>query len=123
MKSIASAVPVLVLLIAGCFADRPAPRAESSVERASESDTVAPPPEQRRVAFTFDDLPMSRDGTYGLKRMQEVTSRLLAQIERADITAVGFVNEIKLGRGDAPATRIALLEQWLDAGMELGNHT
>lgn len=53
--------------------------------------------------------------------MREVTSRLLAQLQRAGIPAVGFVNEIKLRGGDS--ARVALLEQWLDAGIALGNHT
>lgn len=122
MKSIPRVVPILVVALAGCFANRPARRAEL-VDRVSESTPVAPQPEQRRIAFTFDDLPMSRDGTYGLQRMEEVTVRLLAQLKRAGIHAVGFVNEAKLGRGGDPGARIALLEQWLDAGMELGNHT
>ncbi len=78
---------------------------------------------ERTVAFTFDDLPMSRDGAYGLERMQDVTTRLLGQLTGAGIVAVGFVNEDKLDRGGDRPARIALLEQWLDAGMELGNHT
>ncbi len=84
------------------------------------ADTAAP---GRTVAFTFDDLPMSRDGAYGLERMRDVTTRLLGQLRGAGIVAVGFVNEGKLGRGGDRPARVALLEQWLDAGMELGNHT
>jgi peptidoglycan/xylan/chitin deacetylase (PgdA/CDA1 family) len=78
---------------------------------------------ERTVAFTFDDLPMSRDGAYGLERMQDVTPRLLGQLRRAGIVAVGFVNEAKLDKGGERPARTALLEEWLDAGMELGNHT
>lgn len=122
MTSIARVVPVLALLIWNC-SDRPAAPVKSNVTRVAESENVPPPPPGRLVAFTFDDLPMSRDGTYGLKRMEDVTAKLLAQLQRADISAVGFVNETKLTRGDNPAPRIALLDQWLAAGMELGNHT
>jgi peptidoglycan/xylan/chitin deacetylase (PgdA/CDA1 family) len=46
---------------------------------------------------------------------------LLGQLQRAGIHAVGFVNEGKLSREQS--ARTALLQQWLDAGMELGNHT
>lgn len=80
-------------------------------------------PAVRTVAFTFDDLPMSRDGAYGMERMQDVTTRLLGQLRGAGVVAVGFVNEGKLGRGSDRPARVALLEEWLDAGMELGNHT
>jgi peptidoglycan/xylan/chitin deacetylase (PgdA/CDA1 family) len=38
--------------------------------------------------------------------------------------AIGFVNEGKLApEGTREAARVALLEAWLDAGMDLGNHT
>ena len=38
--------------------------------------------------------------------------------------AIGFVNEGKLAEGrDQTAQRTALLEQWLEAGLDLGNHT
>jgi len=101
---------------------RPAdePPAAAPASSPAPADTAAP---GRTVAFTFDDLPMSRDGAYGLKRMQDVTARLLGQLRGEGIVAVGFVNEGKLGRGGDRPARVALLEQWLDAGMELGNHT
>jgi peptidoglycan/xylan/chitin deacetylase (PgdA/CDA1 family) len=70
------------------------------------------PPIAREVAVTFDDLPVVRS-TPGDAR---VTRDLLRNITGAKIPAVGFVNENKLG--DAK-----LLEQWLDAGLDLGNHT
>ncbi|HEX2188918.1 MAG TPA: polysaccharide deacetylase family protein [Longimicrobiaceae bacterium] len=114
----------LVLAFFACGRDvEPRPAAESQAPRSGAS--AAPAPQQRperTIAFTFDDLPMSRDGAYGPERMREVTARMLDQLCGAGIVAVGFVNEDKLGRGD-PAARTALLERWLDAGMELGNHT
>src|SRR5688572_25989578 len=123
MRSGLLRLPVLLLLLSGCIAERPNHSDDCSPARVAQSDRVAPTPEQRRIAITFDDLPASRDGTYGLERMKEVTTRLLDQLQRADITAVGFVNEGKLGQGSGRAPRIALLRQWLEAGMELGNHT
>lgn len=70
--------------------------------------------------MTFDDLPI-----YGARRpvveARLITDRLLAGLVRHDIPAVGFVNESGL-EGRDRAARIALLTEWLDAGMELGNH-
>jgi peptidoglycan-N-acetylglucosamine deacetylase len=76
--------------------------------------------ERRQVAVTFDDLP----GTYGgLEDMRRVTSRLLESVKRHGAPAVGFVNERKLlARGETDA-RTGLLRAWLEAGLELGNHT
>ena len=77
----------------------------------------------RQVAVTFDDLPAVPQ-SIPVARQQVITRDLLKSIKAADVPAIGFVNEGKLqtgGRND-PA-KIALLEQWLDAGLELGNHT
>jgi peptidoglycan/xylan/chitin deacetylase (PgdA/CDA1 family) len=77
-------------------------------------------PARREVAVTFDDLPAPYGG---LQEMQNITSRLLRTIRAHGIPAVGFVNEGKLDvRGETQA-RTALLAQWVDAGLELGNHT
>ncbi len=75
---------------------------------------------RREVAVTFDDLP----APYGdLEEMRRVTSRLLESVRRNRVPAVGFVNERKLyARGEMDA-RTELLRAWLDAGLELGNHT
>ena len=73
------------------------------------------------VALTFDDLPtmaLSPTTPYAA-----VTTRtLLAGLKRHHFPAIGFVNEVKLEARDK-ADRIALLKAWLDAGMDLGNHT
>jgi peptidoglycan/xylan/chitin deacetylase (PgdA/CDA1 family) len=76
----------------------------------------------RSVAFTFDDLPATRLRT--LPDAQLMTARLLALLRAHQIPAIGFVNEGKLyaAPGEEEA-RAALLEAWLDAGLELGNHT
>jgi peptidoglycan-N-acetylglucosamine deacetylase len=76
--------------------------------------------QRREVAVTFDDLP----APYGnLEEMRRVTARLLESVKRNGVPAVGFVNERKLlVRGEMDA-RADLLRAWLDAGLELGNHT
>lgn len=63
----------------------------------------------REVAITFDDLP--GHPSHARKLLHAITS--------AKVPAIGFVNEDKLR---TPA-HTATLERWLDAGLELGNHT
>ena len=75
----------------------------------------------RSVAVTFDDLPVV--SVRDLATMREVTTKLLTQIATLKIPVIGFVVEQKLGEPVAEAERIALLEQWLDAGHDLGNHS
>ncbi|MGY2734829.1 polysaccharide deacetylase family protein [Sphingomonas sp. UYP23] len=82
---------------------------------------VATPLHAKGVAITVDDLPV-----YGrfwtAAEGKDVTDRLLAGMQRNHWKATGFVNEIQLDAADRP-TRIALLDAWLNAGMDLGNHT
>ncbi len=78
---------------------------------------------QRFIAVTIDDLPVV--STRGdLKNRQEITKKLLAHIIKAKVPAIGFVNENKLYKNDKrDEAQIDLLRSWLDAGLELGNHT
>jgi peptidoglycan/xylan/chitin deacetylase (PgdA/CDA1 family) len=79
--------------------------------------------EARRVAVTFDDVP-ANIFRGDLSTQQEITGRLLAAIERMDIPAIGFVNESKLVVEDTvDPERVKLLGAWIEAGMELGNHS
>jgi peptidoglycan/xylan/chitin deacetylase (PgdA/CDA1 family) len=76
----------------------------------------------RRMAITMDDLPVSQSGL-PLEQQQAITRRIVAALSRHGVPAVGFVNESKLEvNGSVDPGRVALLEQWLDAGFELGNH-
>jgi peptidoglycan/xylan/chitin deacetylase (PgdA/CDA1 family) len=77
----------------------------------------------RYVAITIDDLPYQRGNS--LAEVQALTKRLVNQLRAHDAPVVAFVNEAKLHeRGpEELAARTALLEQWLDAGAELANHT
>ena len=74
----------------------------------------------RTIAITLDDLPFVGYGL-PLTSMQVETTRLLSALKRNQVPAIGFVNEDKLEDGELEA-RVALLQAWLDAGMELGNH-
>jgi peptidoglycan/xylan/chitin deacetylase (PgdA/CDA1 family) len=76
----------------------------------------------RRVAFTFDDLPAVRFSS--VAEAGAITVKLVGHLRTLGIPAIGFVNEGKLHRApESAAALTALLETWLDAGFELGNHT
>lgn len=78
----------------------------------------------RRIAVTIDDLPWA-----GLDRtvpadLETRHARLMRALRAADVPVVGFVNESKLEQdGRLRPERLAMLDDWLDAGAELGNHT
>ena len=78
----------------------------------------------REVAVTFDDLPGVVATGEGLAELRAVTEKLVRAIAAEKIPAVGFVNEGKLApAGARDPERIALLQMWVAAGLELGNHT
>ncbi|MFN2511011.1 MAG: polysaccharide deacetylase family protein [Pyrinomonadaceae bacterium] len=78
---------------------------------------------RRTVAVTIDDLPVNsirRD----LTTQGAITRKLLQAIKSNRVPAIGFVNESKLlTNGQLDENRVALLQMWLDANLELGNHT
>ncbi|HUP21224.1 MAG TPA: polysaccharide deacetylase family protein [Gemmatimonadota bacterium] len=84
---------------------------------------AAAPAADRRMAITIDDLPVGPPGRHTIEQQEEITERLLAVLAEHDVPAIGFVNENKLEvAGRVDPRRVALLERWLDAGRELGNH-
>ena len=79
--------------------------------------------EQKQVAITFDDLPVVST-VHTDEGWAEITAKLLGTMKRNKLPVVGFVNEGKLYSNDKlNPKRVALLKAWLDAGLELGNHT
>lgn len=85
---------------------------------------TAQPAAQRTMAITFDDLPYASVPSEDDAALTELTQRLLRHLQDAGIPAVGFVNESRLSREGRPVpARVDLLQAWLDAGHELGNHT
>lgn len=78
---------------------------------------------ERTIAVTIDDLPVVTTRT-DLKFRQDLTRKLLGHIKKAKVPAIGFVNENKLHPdGKLNENYVALLQMWLDAGLELGNHS
>lgn len=76
----------------------------------------------RSVAFTFDDLP-NGGAALPLPELQSMTTELLDNLKQRQIPAIGFVNEGKLDVNGERPQHIAILNQWLDTGFPLGNHT
>lgn len=89
--------------------EAPEAPAGAAVPRAEE-------PIAGRLAVTIDDLPWVGARPPGESRV-EATRRLLAALQENGAPATGFVN---CGRVQ-PGTPV--LRLWLDAGMDLGNHT
>jgi peptidoglycan/xylan/chitin deacetylase (PgdA/CDA1 family) len=82
--------------------------------------SVAPP--ARAVAITIDDLPRGGDkGPRDLASLTAMTAKLLKPFQEQHIPVIGFVNGSRYP-DDAPGLR-KLLNQWLDAGAQLGNHS
>jgi peptidoglycan/xylan/chitin deacetylase (PgdA/CDA1 family) len=77
----------------------------------------------KTIAVTIDDLPFTASTDKSLAEKTALTEKLLASLKNHNIEAVGFVNEKKLLVEGEVDGHIAILEQWLEAGMELGNHT
>lgn len=73
----------------------------------------------RRVAFTFDDIPGVRHGGDRCD-LRPLNEKLVAAIRRNRIPALGLVTE---SRACDPKDLPPLYSIWLDAGLELGNHT
>jgi peptidoglycan/xylan/chitin deacetylase (PgdA/CDA1 family) len=77
----------------------------------------------RQVAITIDDLPRGGDrGPRTLDAVRAMTDKLLTPFREQKIPVIGFVNA-----GDAeamgPKGLRQILDLWLDAGADLGNHT
>jgi peptidoglycan/xylan/chitin deacetylase (PgdA/CDA1 family) len=100
----------------------------AALAMASSLALAAPPPAPapasapgKSVAITFDDLPVVTEG-FSLAEAQAETDRLLSVLRRHHVRTIGFVNEDKLEVNGEVAGRTQLLERWLDAGMDLGDH-
>jgi peptidoglycan/xylan/chitin deacetylase (PgdA/CDA1 family) len=97
--------------------------AVAALSLASGSPAIARQP-AREMAVTIDDLPTVSAVPLSPEGARRLTSDLLASLRRHNVPAIGFVNEGKLFvDGALDASRVALLQQWIDAGLELGNHT
>jgi peptidoglycan/xylan/chitin deacetylase (PgdA/CDA1 family) len=88
---------------------------------------------QRSIAVAIDDLPwqglgkddpFSESSSDNSEQIYLHHKNLIRAMRRAKAPAIGFVNEGKLFRQSVlQAERIAMLDDWLASGFELGNHT
>lgn len=78
----------------------------------------------RTMVVTIDDLPYVNiaDGPY-LANARTATAKILTTLKKHKVSAVAFVIEGHLEEAGEREARIALLRQWVDAGVTLGNHT
>ena len=77
-----------------------------------------------KISVTIDDLPLQGISSYKPVECEKIFSRLIAEIKSQKTYTIGFVNDNKLySDGNIDESKIKLLENWLDAGLELGNHT
>ena len=76
----------------------------------------------RRVAVTFDDLPGLYVNNCDAHTYRRLNQQLVAAIRRNGMPALGLINESKLC--DEKRGQLAsILSIWLDADLDLGNHT
>ncbi len=84
--------------------------------------SIAAAPE-RHVAITIDDLPRGGDGgARTLPAVRAMTTKLMAPFREGRIPVIGFVNEGRAADLGPDGLR-EILDIWLDAGADLGNHT
>ncbi|MBS0254341.1 MAG: polysaccharide deacetylase family protein [Proteobacteria bacterium] len=118
-------IPALLLLapltIAAAAPEARPPAPPAAPVKAAPAKPAPARPARADVALTFDDLPgisQIDDQSY----VDGFTDAILAGLKRHHWKATGFVNESKLD-DLVPDHQLANLKKWLDAGMELGNHT
>ncbi|KPM49678.1 polysaccharide deacetylase family protein [Jiulongibacter sediminis] len=81
--------------------------------------------QSKTVCFSIDDLPVVNYGNPSPEFHLEVTQKLMDGLKVKSVPAIGFVNEGKLWDKDEEMIGFQkqCLELWLEAGMDLGNHT
>ncbi|HXV64989.1 MAG TPA: polysaccharide deacetylase family protein [Vicinamibacteria bacterium] len=97
---------------------RLAPRILLSLGLSASANATA-----REIAITMDDLPVVLRSEWSIERARQVTRDILSTFQEYGVPATGFVNEQKLEvDGKVDPARVELLERWLEAGLDLGNH-
>ncbi len=77
----------------------------------------------RSISLTVDDLPAMSATNLTSAAITTINQRIIATFKADRIPAIGFVNEERLYKTGETDERIATLNAWLDAGLDLGNHT
>ncbi len=78
----------------------------------------------KKLAITVDDLPLATSVNHSPTKYKEIFLKGLDQLKKTNAPIIGFVNEtFCYSNGREEKRRISLLEEWLNAGLDLGNHT
>ena len=85
--------------------------------------TALAPAQTRAISLTVDDLPAMSATNLTSAAITTINQKIIATFKADKIPAIGFVNEERLYKTGETDARIATLNAWLDAGLDLGNHT
>lgn len=76
------------------------------------------------MSITIDDMPFQHQSMFESEKQMELVKKIIAHFQKYDVPAIGFVNEGKLYNNKLiDSAKLNILKMWLDAGLELGNHT
>ncbi len=107
----------VIVILASSFLFNLSPSAQSNGSSIDKTSV-------RQVAITIDDLPFVSASPLDEVTLRHLTAKLLKAATSNGVPVTGFVNENKLEReGKLDPSRVDLLRMWLDAGLDLGNHT
>jgi peptidoglycan/xylan/chitin deacetylase (PgdA/CDA1 family) len=81
--------------------------------------------QDRKVAVTFDDLPYqgAAAALCDPARLMRLTTDFLAMLKPLDTHGTAFVNDGRVCETTRVSTLPTVLNLWLDAGLDLGNHS
>jgi peptidoglycan/xylan/chitin deacetylase (PgdA/CDA1 family) len=80
--------------------------------------------QDKTICITIDDLPVVSYSLSSIEHKRYITKAIVQTLKEMNVPAIGFVNERGLyTEGKPDPEKVALLETWLENGLELGNHT
>jgi peptidoglycan/xylan/chitin deacetylase (PgdA/CDA1 family) len=78
----------------------------------------------KEICISVDDLPYITKVFNGSEKGQYITDKILSTFKRYNVFALGSVNSGKfIVNDEIDYTKVNILNQWLDSGMILANHT
>jgi peptidoglycan/xylan/chitin deacetylase (PgdA/CDA1 family) len=79
---------------------------------------------QNKVCFSYDDLPVVSYGIDDTVYQGELINKLVSLLNKNNIPAIGFANEIKMRNQAGEINfQVSLLSKWAGSGLDLGNHS
>ena len=125
-RSLRNALPRMLLRSVMCVACIAVPAQQPNLAQQP-AGAVSADQVDRRVVITMDDLPgampASDTNVGSLADVQRYNRAITAVFRKHHAQAIGFVNEAKVEVANERDARAALLKLWIDAGLDLGNHT